>query len=281
MTITSAETRKTYQTILGRLQKAFNSKDLGFLQYAVEVLHHIRTMPSARGKPLAQSSIKTYLSAIIAILRDADLPIPELYKEAFAEYATEQKKQEESQIKTESQESKWMDWETIQSSVDKIPANTKKHLIASLYTKIPPARLDYTPMKWVKRIPADQSINYIRETKQGFTFVINQYKTKETYGTNAYKASPELNAILRAWRDAHPTDEYLLMSGDSPMTPNALSQAIRDIFLEYTGTPVTLNILRHSFASYMRRDELPYAEKKHIAKLMGHSTLQAELYRKL
>ena len=189
MTIVSAETKKTYQTILGRLQKAFNSKDLGFLQYAVEVLHHIRTMPSARGKPLAQSSIKTYLSAIIAILRDADIPVPELYRDAFAEYATTQKKKEEAQTKTESQESKWMDWETIQSSVETIPVNTKKHLIASLYTKIPPARLDYTPMKWVKRIPADTSINYIRETKQGFTFIINQYKTEKTYGTNTYKAS--------------------------------------------------------------------------------------------
>ena len=65
------------------------------------------------------------------------------------------------------------------------------------------------------------------------------------------------------------------------MTSNALSQTIKSIFREYAGVPATLNILRHSYSSHIRKDELPLKEKQKIAKMMGHSTTQAELYRKL
>jgi hypothetical protein len=282
MVVLSDETKKTRDSIIGKLQKQFNTTGLSFLSNAERIVKHIETTPTARGKLPAHSSIKTTISTIKSVLRDNDLPHSQ-YDEYLNKYAKEQKSTEEEQSKSQAQDKNWLEWNQVLEAVSEIPKNTQKHLIASLYTMIPPNRLDYTPMRWKNsRKPKTTDENYIVVSKSGkHTFVINKYKTAESYGQITYKATPELDAVLNEWRLNHPDDDYLLMTKSEPMTANALGQAVREIFKQYAGIPATVNILRHSYDTHIRKDELPLKTKQKIAKQMGHSVKQAELYRKI
>jgi hypothetical protein len=281
MVVNSKETQKTRDSIINKLKKQFNKTGLTFLLDADVIVKHVENTPTARGTLPAHGTIKTTISNIKSALRDGGLD-DSVYDAYLKKYASEQTAKEEEQTKTPAQEKNWIDWERAVQVRNQMPEGTQKHLIASLYTMIPPARLDYTPMRWVSRKPKTTTENYIVPSSKGtHTFIINQYKTAEAHGQIVYKAGAELDKVLKAWREAHPEDTHLLMSSGQPMTPNALSQKIKDIFREYAGVPATLNILRHSYSSHIRKDELPLKEKQKIAKMMGHSTAQAELYRKL
>lgn len=281
MVVNSDETRKTRDAIINKLKKQFNKTGLTFLLDADAVVKHVENTPTARGTLPKHSSIKTIISNIKSALRDAGLD-DSGYDAYLKKYADEQREKVEQQTKSPAQEANWIDWERAIQVRNQMPEGTQKHLIACLYTMIPPNRLDYTPMRWVSRKPATTEENYIVASSKGtHTFVINQYKTAESMGQLVYKAGAKLDRVLKAWRDAHPEDTHLLMSNGHVMTPNALGQKVKEIFREYAGVPAGVNILRHSYASFLRKDELPLKKKQKIATQMGHSTQQAELYRKL
>jgi hypothetical protein len=65
------------------------------------------------------------------------------------------------------------------------------------------------------------------------------------------------------------------------MNETHMSKKVGDVFEKLLGKRVTINILRHSYISHMKRKEPSLKEKEGLAKSMMHSVTMDEMYRKL
>jgi hypothetical protein len=269
-------TLKHRNLLIGKLQRELGETTLDFLQDAEKVITHMKTTPTKLGKLPANSTVRWSLATIKATLRDAKLPCPEIYSAELIKYVKEEQILIESQTKSEAQEKNWIEWSSVASLAENMDISSREYLIYCLYTMNAPVRLDYTPMKWVTEEQTDTSMNYLIKHDDGtHTFVINAYKTAKLYGQITFKASPELDEVLKVWRGCNQTDEYLLMSKGKVITAPALGKLITSIF----GCGV--NILRHAYISHKRGGDLSLIEKKELASKMGHNPTMQELYRKI
>jgi hypothetical protein len=198
---------------------------------------------------------------------------------------------------TEKEKKNFIVWEDILkfrqsllNNLDKDNYNSMiEFLIISLYTLHPPARADYAYMKLFiddSFIPENYKENYcVLHTNPRFVF--NKYKTAKHRGTLTIKIIPELHDILLDWTELNKT-EYLLSSYikskklSKPFTENTLCRRITLIFQKYLDKSVTINTLRHSFITFMSKQEIEnYNRKKENAEKMMHSVSMADTYRRI
>jgi hypothetical protein len=132
--------------------------------------------------------------------------------------------------------------------------------------------MDYTSFK-VRNVDTSTD-NYMK----GNTFVFNNYKTKNKYGTQEVKIPVRLRNILQKWSKKH-TNEYLLFSEKgTPLPQSRLTQKLNRIF----GKNISVNMLRHIFISERVLEAAPALQKlEDIAEDMGHSVGTQQLYKKL
>jgi len=243
----------------------------------------------------AQSTQKNYLSSIlVALSTDIDKYI-DVYERYFAvhkkladDIAAEQLTQE----KNKKQADNWVDMKTLNNIVDNLHAQIisqnlyqlanwdKKqfdlfqcYLVGSLYTKQPPARLDYAGMI----ITSVADYNKLDEKKENYLiienmkkkyFSFNDYKTFGNYGEKIIPIPQEINDILNTYLIHNKSGILLLDSNRRPMTRVTLSRYLNKIFAP-TGKNISVTMLRHIYLS----NEFPaQAQKmKELADQMGHS----------
>ena len=197
---------------------------------------------------------------------------------------------------TEKEQKSFMIWEDIQAIYNKIlqnldPLNYNSFLdfvIVSLYILHPPVRADYEHMRVFiddSHVPDNIKENYcILQTNPRFVF--QQYKTAKYKGVTVVPIDARLHAILLEWIAVNPSD-YLLSSyiisrqEYNPFTDTTLCKRITSIFMKYSNTPVTINTLRHSFISFMSRNDQNSSLKRDNAVKMMHSTGMADTYRRM
>jgi hypothetical protein len=77
-------------------------------------------------------------------------------------------------------------------------------------------------------------------------------------------------------------DDYLLIgTNGGPMKEWDLGQTLIRTFEKHSGKSVGANILRHSYDSWMRRNEMTYKQSSTLANQMMHSQSMSHLYRRL
>ena len=197
---------------------------------------------------------------------------------------------------TEKEKKNFIIWEDILKFRESLLINLRKDdynsmiefLIISLYTLHPPARADYAYMKLFiddSFIPENYKENYcVLQTNPRFVF--NKYKTAKDRGPTIIKIFPELHDILLDWVELNKS-EYLLSSYiksknlSKPFTENTLCRRITLIFQKYLDKSVTINTLRHSFISFMSKNDQEYDRKKENAEKMMHSISMADTYRRI
>lgn len=197
---------------------------------------------------------------------------------------------------TEKEKKNFMIWEDILNFRQSLLNNLHKNnynsmiefLIVSLYTLHPPARADYAYMKLFiddSFVPENYKENYcVLQTNPRFVF--NKYKTAKDRGPTIIKIVPELHDILLDWSEINES-EYLLSSHiqsknmSKPFTESTLCRRITLIFQKYLNKSVTVNTLRHSFISFMSKNDQEYDRKKENAKNMMHSISMADTYRRI
>ena len=197
---------------------------------------------------------------------------------------------------TEKEKKNFMVWEDILKFRQSLLNNLHKDnynsmiefLIISLYTLHPPARADYAYMKLFiddSFIPENYKENYcVLQTNPRFVF--NKYKTAKDRGPTIIKIVPELHDILLDWIEFNES-EYLLSSYIQskklykPFTENTLCKRITLIFQKYLDKSVTINTLRHSFISFMSKNDQEYNRKKENSEKMMHSLSMADTYRRI
>jgi len=243
----------------------------------------------------AQSTQKNYLSAVlVALSTDIDKYI-DVYERYFAihkKLADDISAEQLTQEKNEKQAENWVSMAELTDIVDSLHADVisqnlyqlanwdknqfdlfQRFLVGSLYTKLPPIRLDYSGMG----ISTLKDYNSLLEKKDNYLvienmkkkyFVFNDYKTVDKYGEKIIPIPQEINDILNTWLIHNKSGVLLLDSNRRPMSRVTLSRYLNKIFAP-TGKNISVTMLRHIFLS----NEFPaQAQKmKDLADQMGHS----------
>jgi hypothetical protein len=140
--------------------------------------------------------------------------------------------------------------------------------------------LDYAEMKVVAAEPEKPEGNYLIMGKKPY-ILLTQYKTARCYGHQRIEVPKKLVAILKEWRSMQDTD-YLLVSpaSNNPMPPWELGQTIIRVFEKHLDKSVGVNVLRHSYITWMRKDEMKIKTSAKLSKAMLHSVGMSHLYRR-
>ena len=118
-------------------------------------------------------------------------------------------------------------------------------------------------------------------------FILNSYKTSWSYGRAEFYATPQLVSVIRKWREINlwngaPCCAFLRMRSDInlSMTQEALGTRVGDLCEKYSveHKHATINTLRHSYISEMRKNELSLLAKREMAESMLHNVYIAERY---
>jgi hypothetical protein len=193
----------------------------------------------------------------------------------------------ETQEMDEREKALWLDWPEIERAREQAFETAtdlytyQDAIILSLYTLLPPARVDYAGMRVVDTEDEALEGNLLVVKPTRLELVMREYKTAHKYGTKTIVLPKPLETILRDWLELNPSGWLLCGQDGLPMTETNLSQRMRSIFTRLVGKAVGINILRHSFVSYLRRGEPTLKDQKHIANIMGHSVSMSALYRRL
>ena len=110
---------------------------------------------------------------------------------------------------------------------------------------------------------------------------MTDYKTYKLKGALRNPLSPELCDVIREWRTLVDDDYLLIGSNGLPMKEWELGQRLIRTFEKHTGKSIGVNVLRHSYDSWLRRHEMSFKESAALALSMGHSQQMSQLYRRL
>tara|TARA_R110000737_G_scaffold259264_1_gene267829 strand:- start:153 stop:1127 length:975 start_codon:yes stop_codon:yes gene_type:complete len=160
----------------------------------------------------------------------------------------------------------------------------QKYLVSSLYTFVPPRRLDYANMKIVEykkyKTMTDEETkasNYLviqSRVKKYFSFGEYSQKTKQNF---MMEVPSKLNQVLNLFLKYHTNKEYLLTNfRNGKLSSDGLSKLIMRIFGGDEQKNVSVNMLRHIFLSEKFKNAPSIKEKELLAMQMGHSSSIAE-----
>jgi integrase len=146
-------------------------------------------------------------------------------------------------------------------------------------TKI--ADLDSVTLKSFELGTREQLKDYIKKSNP---VILNEYKTVATNGTQTTKLPAKFARIIWSYLESTPQKKYLFTTKNSLEKPfssaDTFGRYVRDTFASRLDKNVSVDLLRHSFITHLRKGDLSKAKKKKIAMEMGHSLDQQENYRK-
>lgn len=198
---------------------------------------------------------------------------------------------------SENDKKKWTEWDKImdlQKKLGKVAKATgtqvdyMKYLIISLYTLVPPKRLEYAEMMRTTKKDYDKfsqdtkdnRILYVGNTKKPF-FSFGKHLVKRGTETRIIEIPTKLNNIIK-----HNIKLFTPPSGykplyilGNPMSKNALSKRIEKIFMENGFPPIGATMLRKIYLSYHPTNvakQTQDQEMKEIADKMGHTIHQQQ-----
>lgn len=283
MVVNSQKTREVYARYLRWLQSELNGgrDGLDFFKNVERVVGHIEN------SDYKDSSKKIIYVSIVAALRDRD-EFAEVYPQYHAvmmDYSKAANERAEEQKATESQEEAYLPWKDILAAVDKHfedmddLAGLQDHLILSLYTLNAPVRLDYAGMKVAKKGSEPKEGNVCVMGPRSGEFIFREFKTASSMGEQRIKIAPKLYRIIKEWLKLSPDPSVLLLNKNgTPMVENTLGKRITELFVGLTGKKVSVNTLRHSYATEYHKGSKSIKQKKADAAKMLHSGKKSEEY---
>lgn len=176
-----------------------------------------------------------------------------------------------------------VDWEDVIRIRDELPYGSMDHVLLSMYTMIPPRRqLDYARMRVYmnpeEEPDLDHNMFHLNSKRVGGPFMfLNEFKNAKFFNTyfnkyigqdlvNVVKKSMEMNPrnYLFGRKDGFPyenTDSYQSFSNGR----------LKKIF-DKPG--MSVNVLRHSFASYVNKKRVSLRQLKIYSYQMGHALIK-------
>jgi integrase len=283
MVVSSQKTKEVYARYLRWLQSELNGgrDGLDFLKNIETVVEHIENTD------YSDNSKKLIYSTIVSTLRDREafadvLPV---YQAVMTEYAQQVFERAKEQKATEAQEEAYLPWKDILAAVDKHfesmddLAGLQDYLILSLYTLNAPVRLDYAGMKVAKKGEEPKEGNVCVMGPRSGEFIFREFKTANKMGEQRIKIAPKLFKIINEWLKLSPDPSVLLLNKNgSPMVENTLGKRITELFEGLTGKKISVNALRHSYATHYHKGSKSIKKKEADAAKMLHTAPRNEEY---
>jgi integrase len=292
----SANTHRIYTYNIMRLLQDFKTEDaVNAFDDAEKVIKHIVDAPHTL------STKRNKFSAVIVYLQSLHKPkeLIEKYSDAFDSVVGKLTRETVKMKKTEREADNWISKADLVKFLDDMKEELPKRLSSytdlhkwqqyvTLYFHLHVAALrnDLADMALMteseyKNSDKDETENYIVLGKKGAKgkAIIQQYKTKKTYGAYTIPLNEETNALfskyykgLQEYKKIHDIDNhwFIIYRDGSKITRNDYTKFMNDIF-EPLGKKVSSSMIRKAVVS-----DAYDAEK--IAKLahdMGHSVSEA------
>jgi hypothetical protein len=278
-------TKNTHLARLRALKNGMESNDYSFISDQDATIEYVEN------KYTNENTKKGVYSSLIRSIKKGDIiDLPniqdkkiEKYQKRLFELCDKLKKFEEENIKTESMKSKWLNWDEILKTREKLRkkyvnepnrTNYGEYLILCLYTMIPPLRADYGDIVVTGTTKGKDNNNLLMWNKHKY-FLLRSYKTSKRYGELRIDVDPELETIIEHWFTNYNTQKKFLLikDDDTPLGSTNLTKKVRHIFERETNIPCTINIIRHSYLTHniYALANMSKCQRNKIGRIMGHS----------
>lgn len=272
-------------------------KDMDYIMRNPQEVYNTLQKFEKKGKKYSAPTIKNYLAFILSYMRRNRAIDDAEFTTSYHTYKSLHSKMSEKISNTlakgepsERQKNSVIDWNDAIKARDELGKKeygSRKHLLLSIYTYIPPVRQDYGKVRILSKAPKKSEKcngNYIILNTSTQRIILNEYKTGERYGYNEYDLPKELTKIIKTSLKQTPR-QYLFTLLDDPTKPyeddrsfTYFSNITLKEVLNNKGACVTM--MRHAFDTQL---SLNYAfmslgDKEKIAKFMGHSICQQVKY---
>lgn len=169
--------------------------------------------------------------------------------------------------------------------------NGELHTIAAMYTLIPPRRLEYRKVVYLSKKPNDAPIvkppkaagdsteagvpyNYIYPDGDKYVMVLGDYKTDRDYGVYQTELPADLSAIIKAYitkKEIKNNERLFSTLYGNEYSSGSFSKKLTSAFQGKYPVSITIDDLRHIFASGLDSATTTFARRKAIANAMAHS----------
>jgi hypothetical protein len=272
-----------------------NDREIKDMEYVAkhpkETYEAIRAYEYREGKKYDNKSIKNLLTAILSYYKGEDGVIPcdmQPYHKQYLQFFREAKGQVvafyDQNQPTEKQKEGVLKWEDVLAKRDELGKKeygSRRHLLLSMYTYMPPLRQDFDLVKILAKTPKNGEGNYLILNSKVSRLVLNEYKTSYLYGKQDENLPKELTKVVKASLQQQPR-EYLFTDVDGNPYKSANSftsfsnRTLKEVF---NNQAMTVTMLRHAYISSQDYNKLTEGEKKELARQMGHSVEQQGVYR--
>ena len=277
---------KIFKRNIERLAETKEIKDFNFLKDTKNIKSIL-----ALYKPETQNSILQSVNRVLEQLNDAELldTYRKLYYEVHNNIRTTP-----SDIKTETQEKNWIDWNDIlkkQNELMKKAVETQKWddilnaFVLMLYTANEPRRnQDYLDMVIIrsKKYPYDEKLskdkNYLllkpnlRNLEGKYYFVFNKFKTAKSFGKQVFAVPNDIEVFFeKVYYPNYPAkkgkENALLVdtNGNALHFVNSITRILNKVFDKKIGA----SMLRHIYLTHKYGET--YKEREIISKKMSHT----------
>ena len=231
-----------------------------------------KMVPAIHAMDVCPATKKNYFIALHSVTKDT--PIGIRYKAEFLKCDEEAKKMPPPVAPN-------ITYQQIQEAGLKIMNNEAvplpHRILAGMSSQLNPVRLDYVNLPIN---PKDRKGNHIvLNGPQNSVVIINVHKTTKVLlkvfgdGSLCRTLTPEIYALVKQWYENN--EDTLLLE----MPSNTGGKLLTRLFQKHSNLHVTQNTIRHCYITKARAGDRPLAVVAKIARDLGHSVAQNELYR--
>jgi hypothetical protein len=267
--MTAELTKKRYAEYLQRLTAVAGTDNLASVEAMIKAVEGLKR---ADGAPLIPTTKRNFYIAL-AHATKATAPIAHAaYKKKYEAINKAVKEDKTAKPAAKS-------WTDLQLKAGKFVADESEPLgnriLIGLLFGDAPGRLDYNNLL-IHPDMTDHAGNYIHLAKTAGEshLVIQEHKTKKTYGTLYRSITPATFALLKLWQRDTPSETLFKMS------ENNLGRFITRLLERMTGEHLSINDLRHAYVTEMRKGDMSKHDVEEITDKMGHSLTTNYLYRR-
>ena len=249
-----------------------------------EYIKKVYNIKKKNGDNIKQSTVKLYLVSTMWYLKIHNLNVraQNSLRKEVDKISYNINKKVQSHVLIGEQENTYIEWNKIINVYNNIKKNYDKNknnhinfALLSCYVLLCPRRLKDYSMMYVKKDTEniEQNKNYYDRKKKYFIFT--NYKTSKQYKTQTITVPLRLRNVLDTY-----IDTFDITGSIFNLTEKAIQLRLNRIFLKHIDKRISVDILRHSYISWMKDTGQMVGNENLIAEIMGHTVQTQNNYYK-
>lgn len=259
----------------------YNCKDIDWLKETDKVIHFIKTKYTNANTQITKLS---NLAAITSVLNGFEDAYKTYSKLSTSDRSVKQKTDDKNLI-TDKEKPNILHWNELKNIYRDNKLSLKTRALIGLYTTTPPRRAELGGLLTIRYDDKnlDPDFNFLiidPKTKMPEKIVMMKYKTFKKYGKYEIELNNKAyNNILKRYIKERKLEEGDPVFGKvNGQYYKNFSDVLLDQFKTATKKSISVNLLRHAFISDFLSKPRSIAEKKEVAKQLGHTISTMEKY---